>query len=293
MDGNEPCSSSPRVGSGVGIGRPLEAFCACTANYATASHASPQAGAFGAVVTREGSADALRAPRNTSFTLGSAPQTQGRFGGHVQPPVTASLKRFFTMRSSPEWYASTTRACSHSEQRGEGVVDRTGEGSSSSSLTAMRSAWNVRVAGWPPVRRAAAGMALRTSSASSPVVVIGRDADDGAGDALRLSASFPPSRRMRRQRSTEGSWLMRSAAARARSCGPCACRAARRDGTRNLAHRGQAAVSSHLDRTERRYIDRVRPRNIGERVECVRCSRAAPPDKEQGAPGPHQSHPNH
>ena len=47
---------------------------------------------------------------------------------------------------------------------------------SSSSLTAIRMAWKTRRAGWPPVRRVAAGMDSRTTSASWPVVVIGRAA---------------------------------------------------------------------------------------------------------------------
>ena len=47
---------------------------------------------------------------------------------------------------------------------------------SSSALTSMRIAWNVRVAGWPPVRRVAAGMAVVTIAASSAVDSIGRAA---------------------------------------------------------------------------------------------------------------------
>ena len=43
----------------------------------------------------------------------------------------------------------------------------------SSPLTSMRRAWNVRLAGWPPVRRVAAGIAARTSSASRPTVANG------------------------------------------------------------------------------------------------------------------------
>jgi hypothetical protein len=40
----------------------------------------------------------------------------------------------------------------------------------------MRMAWKLRFAGWPPRRRAGAGMASRTSSASAPVVATGRAA---------------------------------------------------------------------------------------------------------------------
>ena len=49
----------------------------------------------------------------------------------------------------------------------------------------MRSAWKVRLAGWPPVRRVAAGIDERTSSASRAVPVNGSRsplADDRVGD---------------------------------------------------------------------------------------------------------------
>ena len=55
----------------------------------------------------------------------------------------------------------------------------------SSSLTSIRSAWKVRLAGWPPVRRAGAGIAAYSSSTSRAEVVNGCGlalADDGAGD---------------------------------------------------------------------------------------------------------------
>ena len=54
---------------------------------------------------------------------------------------------------------------------------------SSSRLTSMRMAWKVRLAGWPPRRRAGAGMASRTMAASSAVVSIGPVGHDGGGDA--------------------------------------------------------------------------------------------------------------
>jgi hypothetical protein len=68
------------------------------------------------------------------------------------------------------------------------AVGRTSSSASSSPLTAMRRAWNVRVAGWPPVRRAAAGMASRTSSASSTVVV-------GAGSACLMARAIRRAKR--------------------------------------------------------------------------------------------------
>ena len=42
----------------------------------------------------------------------------------------------------------------------------------SSSLTAMRSAWKVRLAGWPPAKRAGVGIADEMTSTSSIVEVI-------------------------------------------------------------------------------------------------------------------------
>ena len=78
------------------------------------------------------------------------------------------------MRSSPEWYDSTAirpngRVASIAASRATGRA-------SSSPLTSMRMAWNVRLAGWPPVRRAAAGIAAVTMPASSTVDSIGRAA---------------------------------------------------------------------------------------------------------------------
>ena len=104
----------------------------------------------------------------------TAPQTHGRPGGHSQPPVTAARKRALTMRSSPEWYESTAT-------RPPGAVASIARSSaaariSSSRLTSMRIAWNVRLAGCPPRRRAGAGIASRTIAASCTVESIGRAA---------------------------------------------------------------------------------------------------------------------
>ncbi len=61
---------------------------------------------------------------------------------------------------------------------------------SSSPLTSMRIAWNVRLAGWPPVRRAGAGIAETTTSASRAVVSIGRAATIAA--AMRRAKRSSP-----------------------------------------------------------------------------------------------------
>ncbi len=61
---------------------------------------------------------------------------------------------------------------------------------SSSALTSIRMAWNVRVAGCPPVRRVAAGMAAVTMAASSAVVSIGRAAT--IARAIRVAKRSSP-----------------------------------------------------------------------------------------------------
>ncbi len=48
-------------------------------------------------------AEGFRAPRNTSWWRTTAPQTQGRPGGHTHPPEAASANICLVSRSSPEW----------------------------------------------------------------------------------------------------------------------------------------------------------------------------------------------
>ena len=58
----------------------------------------------------------------------------------------------------------------------------------SSSLTSIRSAWKVRLAGWPPVRRAGAGISAYSSSTRRAEVVNGvvlALPDHGGGDLAR------------------------------------------------------------------------------------------------------------
>ena len=92
------------------------------------------------------------------------------------------------MRSSPEWYESTAqRPPGASAAR---ALSMASGRMSSSAFTAMRIAWKVRLAGCPPVRRAGAGMASRTISASSVVVVTGRAATIAA--AMRRAKRSSP-----------------------------------------------------------------------------------------------------
>ena len=102
--------------------------------------------------------------RVMSFALALPPQTQtGNSGGQVQA-VDQRRNLFFTSRSSSEWNVMT-----HSRPPGarcSKMVSSPSSRASSSWLTAMRSAWNVRREGFLFLRRYAGGMALATISAS-------------------------------------------------------------------------------------------------------------------------------
>src|SRR5579884_2915971 len=95
----------------------------------------------------------------------------GTIGFFVSTSSCASARKVcLTIRSSSEWNVITTsRAPARSRRAAE---SRKRSRSSSSRLTQMRSAWNVRVAGSIRLgpRR---GIARRTIDASCPVVVIG------------------------------------------------------------------------------------------------------------------------
>ena len=74
---------------------------------------------------------------------------------------------------------------------------------SSSSLTAMRRAWKVRLAGWPPLAFEAAGIAFSSSSTSSP--------ERTSGAVSRCSTMRRAIRRAKR--SSPRSWRMRAISA--------------------------------------------------------------------------------
>ena len=81
----------------------------------------------------------------------------------------------------------------------------------SSSLTAMRMAWKVRRAGWPALlRRAGAGTAPATTSASSSVVAMGRWAT--MARLLRAYGDERHAARIARASSSASAPLTRSAA---------------------------------------------------------------------------------
>src|SRR5262249_20107371 len=107
------------------------------------------------------------ARRGVARSTGSRPQTQtGKSGGQVQPR-SWSRTNCLTIRSSSEWKLITA-------SRPPGFSSSTAAGSASSSavsssLTAIRSAWKTRFAGWPSPNRAGAGIAALIVSTSSPV----------------------------------------------------------------------------------------------------------------------------
>ena len=101
-------------------------------------------------------------------------------------PRAFSAKKRLTRRSSSEWKVSAA-------MRPPIFVTLQASGSASSSwvsspLTAIRMAWKVRLAGWPPAKRAGAGIAAAIASLSSKVVVellAAAAADDLARDPVR------------------------------------------------------------------------------------------------------------
>ena len=109
--------------------------------------------------------------RKISSASGVRPQPQtGRSGGQMQPWARSARKRL-TRRSSSEWKAmAASRPCSASSSHASGSAASSWP---SSSLTAIRMPWNVRLAGCPPANRAGAGIAAVIASTSSKVVVRG------------------------------------------------------------------------------------------------------------------------
>ena len=101
-------------------------------------------------------------------------------------PRAFSAKKRLTRRSSSEWKVSAaTRPPIFATPQASGSASSS---CCSSPLTAIRIAWNVRLAGWPPAKRAGAGMAAVIASLSSKVVVsscAAAAADDLARDPVR------------------------------------------------------------------------------------------------------------
>ena len=86
-------------------------------------------------------------------------------------PLARSARKRLTRRSSSEWNEIAARRPSGA--RTSQASGRAASSWPSSSLTWMRRAWKVRLAGWPPAKRAGAGIAALMTSTSSCVVSIG------------------------------------------------------------------------------------------------------------------------
>ena len=116
-------------------------------------------------------ADGVHAPRFSRRASGAAPHTHGRPGGQVHPPSSArreaGLDDPVLARVVGDGHAAATRS-----KGVDGRIERHRQ-DVESWLTSMRNAWNVRLAGCPPRRRAGAGMAAETRPASCPVVRTG------------------------------------------------------------------------------------------------------------------------
>ena len=110
--------------------------------------------ARGFVASSAGSA--CSAPLVSNLRLGPVPgSSTGRSTGPVD--VARAAKARLTRRSSSDWYAITTiRPPVPSASRAAGNA---ASSEASSWFTSMRRAWNVRLAGWPPAKRAGAGIA--------------------------------------------------------------------------------------------------------------------------------------
>ena len=101
--------------------------------------------------------------------VGSLPHAHtGKSGGQVHGLAWAA-KNSFTIRSSSEWKLMTARIPPDSSR--VSASGRARRRLPSSSLTAMRRAWNTRRAGLREPKRAGAGMASLMVSTSSAVRV--------------------------------------------------------------------------------------------------------------------------
>ncbi len=164
-----------------------------------------------------------------------------------------SARKVLTMRSSSEWKATTTSRPDGLSTRSAAARPRAS--SASSSLTKIRSAWKVRVAGWIVPSRARTTRA--TMSASARVVSIARSsrALTIARATARAWCSSPSVAMMAARSRSLGA--RRRHRRRSDRRGPCACRAVRRAGTKIRARLRRAASTKRRDRTRRR---RPRPR---------------------------------
>ena len=161
------------------------------------------------------------------------------------------------MRSSSEWNETTTSRPPGLRMRSAAAARAAS--SPSSSLTKMRSAWNVRVAGWMSPGRARTTDATISASArggarSAPAA---RALHDGAGDGARMALLAEQEDDVGEIALARGVDHIGGARALRRSC---ACRADRRGGTRSRVRPCRAASTRRRDRARRRRRRRSRLR---------------------------------
>ena len=185
---------------------------------------------------------ALCAPRVTRRIVGTAPQTHGSWGGQMHPPVAASRSVDFTsgvlagvVRDHDE--ATALDRAAPARRRAPSAS------SSSSSLTAMRSAWNVRDGDVAVPTRGGGHRALDGGGELGGARRRRGEDRLGDGPAEAALAVRDEQRGERRPRRRARGTLRPSDRRR----GPSACRAAPRSGTRSP----RSDVSSWCDDTPR------------------------------------------
>ncbi len=206
--------------------------------------------------------------RKRGASRGNRPPGSCRDGAPVRP--AASLMKRLTMRSSRLWKATTT-----SRPPGASRLTACASASSicrSSSLTLIRSAWKLRVAGSMPDR--SRGMTERMIDGQPPGGLDRRllaRGDDGLGD--------PPRRPLLAQFDTARPPAPVPAACspdrrRSSHVFPCACRADRRNGTRTRAA-GSSIWNDDTPRSSTTPSSAVTPAPIQQRHHVAELRRAA------------------
>ena len=166
----------------------------------------------------------------------------------MQPRARATRNRL-TRRSSSEWKEIAGEATAVGQQS-----QASGSAASScpsSSLTAIRSAWKVRLAGWPPANRAGRDGRLdhvdellrRRRAAPRP-----RAATIAPGDLAGVALLAVVAQQAGQPALVPGVDDLRAVSAWS---GPCACRAARRRHRRSRAPRCRPASTTSRGRSRR------------------------------------------
>src|SRR5206468_4044518 len=138
----------------------------------------------------------------------SSPGVRGDGSSSAKFAAASARNACFTMRSSPEWNEITPSRPPAASRWG--ISWSVWRSAPVSSFTAMRSAWNVRVATCVRFGHAARGTAARTAATRSPVVRRGRRLT--MTRAMRRANRSPPCSYRRRASSASSAWFTRSAA---------------------------------------------------------------------------------